>query len=77
MAREQQILQAMTSSSEGIGVPGIVEIVYASYPKTLHLAAGQSVTAHLLKLEREGRVRRVSEEEPVSARWVRLAEIAS
>ena len=38
-------------------VTDIVEIVYAAYPKALHAAAGQSVTSHLLKLEREGEVR--------------------
>lgn len=76
MAREKQILSAMPTGSEGIAVPGIVEIVYAAYPKVLHLAAGQSVTAHLLKLEREGRVHRVDEHEPVAARWTKTIETA-
>ena len=51
-------------------IGGIVAIVYAAYPVALHAAAGQSVTSHLLKLEREGRVRRASESDaPTAARW--------
>jgi hypothetical protein len=47
----------------------IVKIVYAAYPEVLHPAAGQSVTQHLLKLEREKRVTREPRAEPLSARW--------
>jgi hypothetical protein len=53
-------------------VPEIVRIVYAAYPETLHGAAGQSVASHLLKLEREGRVRSSASADPLASRW-RLA----
>jgi ribonuclease/clavin/mitogillin len=57
--REQQIISAMR---EGAGeVPEIVKIVYAAYPQSLHAAAGQSVTSHLFKLERDGQVAREGE----------------
>jgi len=38
-------------------------------PEVLHRAAAQSVTAHLLKLEGEGRVRRQGNGSPVDAHW--------
>ncbi|HEV8357567.1 MAG TPA: hypothetical protein VGQ17_12485, partial [Gemmatimonadales bacterium] len=34
----------------------LVPEIYAGYPKELYPAASRSVLAHLLKLEREGRV---------------------
>ena len=70
LARDDQILAAMETGAET--VPAIVEIVYAAYPKALHLAAGQSVTSHLVKLEREGRAERAGETESATAdRWIR------
>jgi glyoxylase-like metal-dependent hydrolase (beta-lactamase superfamily II) len=65
--REREILAAL--EREPMAVMEIVEIVYAAYPKVLHPAAAQSVTQHLLKLERENRVRREAGGEPLSARW--------
>ena len=56
LQREQQILAALRAGSDRVA--GVVAIIYAAYPVALHAAAGQSVGAHLLKLEREGRVRR-------------------
>ncbi len=69
--RDEQILSAIGRGAHA--VPAIVEIVYAAYPKALHAAAGQSVSSHLLKLEREGRVSREpggEAEEPTAVRWV-------
>jgi len=65
--RDRQILAAMRRGAER--VKAIVEIVYAAYPVQLHAAAGQSVTSHLLKLEREGQVARDRERDPLRARW--------
>ena len=66
--RDTQILDAMAQGASEI--PTIVAIVYAAYPEALHAAAGQSVASHLLKLEREGRVRRDDASEPATAaRW--------
>jgi glyoxylase-like metal-dependent hydrolase (beta-lactamase superfamily II) len=69
LAREQQILAALETGREEI--PDIVAQVYAAYPAQLQLAARSSVCSHLLKLEREGRVRRDGSQ-PLQARW-RLA----
>ncbi len=70
LEREDQILAAMDATIDT--VPAIVEIVYAAYPKALHAAAGQSVTSHLVKLEREARVARAGESENATAdRWTR------
>ena len=68
-ARDGQILAAMASGAQS--VPDIVRVVYAAYPKALHAAAGQSVTSHLLKLQREDEVRCESGQasDPGSARW--------
>jgi glyoxylase-like metal-dependent hydrolase (beta-lactamase superfamily II) len=65
--REREILSAL--EREPMLVTEIVGIVYAAYPKVLHPAAGQSVTQHLLKLERENRVTRKAGAEALSARW--------
>jgi glyoxylase-like metal-dependent hydrolase (beta-lactamase superfamily II) len=65
--REREILAAL--EGRPMLVMEIVEIVYAAYPKVLHPAAAQSVTQHLLKLEREKRVTRQPDGEPLSARW--------
>ena len=64
--REAQILEALAAGLERI--PELVARIYAAYPQALHAAAGSSVCAHLLKLEREGRVRREGEL-PLEARW--------
>jgi len=65
--REREILAVL--GREPIAVMEIVGIVYAAYPKILHAAAAESVTQHLLKLEREKRVTRDGKGEPRSASW--------
>ncbi len=47
---------------------GIVRVLYEAYPATLHPVAAQSVCQHLLKLEREGRVR-CDGKDPLEATW--------
>jgi glyoxylase-like metal-dependent hydrolase (beta-lactamase superfamily II) len=65
-AREREILAAMQDGASLI--PEIVATVYAAYPVALHGPARQSVCSHLLKLEREGRVRRDGAV-AIDARW--------
>ncbi len=72
--REEQILSAL---AEGVHkIEAIVKIIYAAYPTFLHAAAGQSVGSHLLKLERELRVRREGESSavPTEVLWYRATE---
>lgn len=69
LERERQVLEALGDAERS--VEAVVEIVYAAYPKSLHAAAAQSTTQHLLKLEREGRVGRQGEESPLRAVWRR------
>ncbi len=64
--REQQIIEVLRGHS--LHPIEIVRQVYAAYPESLHAAAAQSVTQHLLKLERERRARR-EDGEPTGARW--------
>ena len=54
-ARERQVLDAL---KEGDRDPmQMVKRIYVGYPENLHMAAAQSVTSHLKKLERDGTVR--------------------
>jgi hypothetical protein len=47
----------------------IVRRVYTDVPAVLHAAAAQSVTAHLRKLEAEGRAERSASAAPLDDRW--------
>lgn len=63
--REREILAVLES---GPAQPlEIVRVVYAAYPEHLYAAAVQSVTQHLLKLEREERAARASDPPPAQA----------
>jgi len=66
--REEQILAGLAAGPARVAE--LVERIYTDVPRVLHPAAGHSVAAHLLKLEREGRARR---EDPgvaaLAARW--------
>ncbi|MDH4249094.1 MAG: beta-lactamase-like protein 2 [Deltaproteobacteria bacterium] len=56
LERERQILALLAQGVQT--VTDLVAHIYKNYPPALHTAAGQSVLSHLIKLEREGRVRR-------------------
>lgn len=68
--RERQIVAALAAGDRE--VPAMVRRIYVGYPESLFAAAGQSVTAHLLKLEREGRASR-SEAADGSPLWAPVA----
>ncbi|MBL8672859.1 MAG: MBL fold metallo-hydrolase [Alphaproteobacteria bacterium] len=55
-ARERQILDQLAKAPAEI--PAIVAALYADIARTLHKAAGRSVLAHLIDLERRGIVAR-------------------
>lgn len=79
LAREAQIVAAMRELGGAPEVIEIVRIVYAAYPESLHPAAAQSVTSHLMKLERDGRVEALRSEisdagNVMQARWQLSAE---
>ena len=58
--REKQILERL---GQGIGrIPAMVETMYRAVAPRLHPAAGRSVLAHLIDLERRGLVSREGEE---------------
>lgn len=56
--REAQILEGLRAGLER--VPDLVARIYADVPVALHHLAAQSVRAHLVKLEREGQVARMT-----------------
>jgi glyoxylase-like metal-dependent hydrolase (beta-lactamase superfamily II) len=55
LERERQVLAALAAGDRD--AMSMVRRIYVGYPESLHPAAAQSVTSHLKKLEREGRVR--------------------
>jgi endoribonuclease LACTB2 len=70
LERERQIVAALAAGLRD--VPAMVRRIYVGYPESLFAAAGQSVTAHLLKLAREGRARQIQASDG-SAEWERVA----
>jgi glyoxylase-like metal-dependent hydrolase (beta-lactamase superfamily II) len=65
-ARERAILDAL--GDDGATIPELVTRVYAAVDQRLWPAAGRQVLAHLIALEREGRVRAVPvQREPTPA----------
>ncbi len=65
MERERQLLSLLESHPQGIDIPTLVQHIYANIDTGLHRLATQSVEAHLLKLEREGRVYRPPQTSPM------------
>jgi glyoxylase-like metal-dependent hydrolase (beta-lactamase superfamily II) len=65
--RERQILAALRQGDAPVAT--LVKRVYTDVPEVLHAAAGHSVAAHLAKLEREGRARRLDARPPLQAIW--------
>ncbi|HZO72115.1 MAG TPA: MBL fold metallo-hydrolase [Ktedonobacteraceae bacterium] len=61
MLREQQVIAVLQTLPAGTAIPAMVERIYFDVDPKLHPVAARSVEAHLLKLEREGRVRREGE----------------
>ena len=57
--RERQVLESIAAGRDTI--PAMVVHIYAGVDRRLHPAASRSVLAHLIKLEREGRVARAGE----------------
>jgi glyoxylase-like metal-dependent hydrolase (beta-lactamase superfamily II) len=64
--RERQVLGALAAGDRD--AMSMVHRIYVGYPESLHRAAASSVTSHLKKLERDGRVRKV-EGEGTGAIW--------
>ena len=52
--REEQVLAGLEAGDRTVAQ--LVERIYADYPSEVHALAARSVTAHLRKLDREGRV---------------------
>jgi glyoxylase-like metal-dependent hydrolase (beta-lactamase superfamily II) len=59
LMRERQVLEALQGFAGGATIPEIVPLIYSDVDSGLHGLAAHSVAAHLLKLEAEGRVRRL------------------
>ncbi|GAC1357187.1 MAG: MBL fold metallo-hydrolase [Ktedonobacteraceae bacterium] len=57
LQREQQVIEVLRSFPSGATIPAMVQSIYADVDVRLHPVAAKSVEAHLLKLEREGKVR--------------------
>jgi glyoxylase-like metal-dependent hydrolase (beta-lactamase superfamily II) len=68
LARERQIIDSLRASPGTISA--IVARVYPDLAPELVRAAGQSVLAHLRKLEEEGRARMEEEGDPLLVAWL-------
>lgn len=53
LSREQKVVDALKATA--LGLDALVEVVYDDVPKQMHRWAKLSLTAHLLKLEQDGR----------------------
>jgi glyoxylase-like metal-dependent hydrolase (beta-lactamase superfamily II) len=62
LEREQQVIQTLQRFPTGTTVSTLVSAIYSDVDARLHPVAAHSVTAHLRKLEREGRVKRGAED---------------
>jgi glyoxylase-like metal-dependent hydrolase (beta-lactamase superfamily II) len=60
LAREAQVLAALSAAGQPQTVGDLVPVVYADTPASMHGWAAQSLLAHLIKLEADGRVRRLA-----------------
>jgi glyoxylase-like metal-dependent hydrolase (beta-lactamase superfamily II) len=67
LERERQVLAGLAPGPRTVAE--LVAGIYADVDPALHPVAAHSVTAHLLKLEREGRVARVPGTAGESERW--------
>lgn len=63
LARENQVLAALSAAGQPQTVAQLVPIVYADTDPSLYPYAAQSLLAHLLKLEAEGQVRHATTED--------------
>jgi glyoxylase-like metal-dependent hydrolase (beta-lactamase superfamily II) len=61
LQREQQVIEALHMLPSRATIPSIVEHIYVDVDPRLHPVAAWTVEAHLVKLEREGSVRRTAE----------------
>jgi endoribonuclease LACTB2 len=62
LAREQRVLDALGAHPDGASPTELLPGAYDDAPRPFWPLAAQSIEAHLLKLEREGRVRRTGPE---------------
>jgi ribonuclease/clavin/mitogillin len=68
LAREAQILSVLAEGP--LSISELVVRIYAGYPESLYLAAGESVGSHLRKLEDDGRVRTAEAAGDTLTRWL-------
>lgn len=61
LQREQQIIDTLYVLPSETTIPALVKYIYVDVDPRLHPVASWTVEAHLLKLEREGRVRRTEQ----------------
>ncbi|KAF0546669.1 Metallo-hydrolase/oxidoreductase [Gigaspora margarita] len=61
LQRDLEILEILQKSNDPLTSMQIVEVLYAAYPRELWKAAEHSIKVHLIKLETEGKVHKVSD----------------
>jgi ribonuclease/clavin/mitogillin len=58
LAREAQVVDALRAASGAVAAAALLPLAYADTPRSMWPFAARSLEAHLVKLEREGRVTR-------------------
>ncbi len=68
LQREQQVLAVLHAFPSGATIAAMVQSIYTNVDPRLHPVAAKSVEAHLLKLEREGKVQHNDQNEWILVR---------
>ncbi|CAI2183013.1 497_t:CDS:2 [Funneliformis geosporum] len=75
LEREKQIIEEFKTSKSSLTPRQIVEKIYAKYPESLWPAAERGVILHLIKLEKEGVLQRLSpgsDSESLRGKWAHI-----
>lgn len=72
--REEQLLALLSNTPQGVDIHTIVQVIYAATDTRLHDLAKLSVTAHLHKLEREGKVKQIHSKQDTQPDYWALAD---
>jgi hypothetical protein len=77
LQRDEQIIQCLERNRQGSTAAELVESIYPDLPLRAVLAAEQSISAHLLKLEDDGKVASTNGSNQDGQKWSLNVEIAT
>ena len=74
LAREQQVIAALSAATQPLTVTQLVPIVYADTDPTMYGWAARSLLAHLIKLAADGKARQIVAANDSDALWERVLD---